>query len=52
MSYQIGDIVMYDKKVLRTTSCWRYRCRGEYEWRESEYQNNRSKYELQTQRVH
>ena len=35
MGYKIGDIVMYDKKVLRTTSCWRCRYRGDYEWRES-----------------
>ena len=37
MGYKIGDIFMYDKKVLRTTSCWRCRYRGEYEWRESGY---------------
>ena len=37
MGYKIGDVVMYDKKVLRTTSCWRCKYRGEYEWRESGY---------------
>ena len=37
MGDKIGDVVMYDKKVLRTTSCWRCKYRGEYEWRESGY---------------
>lgn len=37
MGYKIGDVVMYDKKVLRTTSRWRCKYRGEYEWRESGY---------------
>ena len=38
-NYKIGDIAMYDKEVIRLTTCWRCNHHGEYEWRESGYPN-------------
>lgn len=38
-NYTIGDIVQYDKTVIRLTRCWRCKYAGEYEWRESESPN-------------
>ena len=39
MRYHIGDIVMFNKTVLRLTQCWRCKYHGEYEWRQSGYPN-------------
>lgn len=33
----IGDVVKYEKEVIRTCKCWRCKYRGEYEWRTPRY---------------